>query len=143
SLGGSSGGTSVLPYQPAFLGRAIGYPVRGFAPGTQRGNRVFSATAEYRFPIALIERGLGLLPIGIDRLTGDIFLDVGGAWCEGSCSTPPSRTPDSIDPIGSVGAEAILKLRTGFFSDLPFRFGVAFPLSGERASFYVRTVESF
>lgn len=143
SVGGTSGGTSVLPYQPSYFGRAIGYPVRGYEPGTQRGNRVFSASAEYRFPIALVERGLGLLPLGIDRVTGDFFVDVGAAWCDGRCSTPRSRTPTAIDPLGSAGAEIIVTFRTGFFSDLPFRFGVAAPFSGDRASFYVRTVPSF
>src|SRR5690606_4224693 len=63
SLGGSSGGSSVLPVHPAFLGRAIAYPVRGYAPGVQRGNRIASASAEYRFPIALVERGIGILPL--------------------------------------------------------------------------------
>ena len=143
SLGGASGGSSVLPYQPSFLGRAIGYPVRGYDPGVQRGNRVASFTAEYRFPIALVERGVGVLPLALDRLTGDIFFDAGAAWCEGMCRTPSSRTPGSPEPIASVGVELVAKLRTGFFSELPFRFGVALPLEGGGASFYVRTVESF
>ncbi len=109
----------------------------------QRGNRVASFSAEYRFPIALIERGVGVLPLALDRLTGDIFFDVGAAWCDGICTTPASRTPATPDPLASAGAEMILTLRSGFFSDLPLRFGVAAPLTGGSASFYVRSVESF
>src|SRR5690606_29054389 len=64
SLGGGRGIDAGLD----LTGGDVDYPVRGFPRGAQRGNRVVSTSAEYRFPIALVERGLGLFPLAVDRL---------------------------------------------------------------------------
>lgn len=44
------------------------------------GRRMQLASAEYRFPIKLVERGFMSPPIGLHQLFGQIFTDVGGAW---------------------------------------------------------------
>src|SRR5690606_39298350 len=113
-------------------------PLRGHPPGEHRGNRVASASLEYRFPIALVERGIGLLPLALDRLTGDLFIDTGTAWCSGACPTPGTRTPSNPHLLTSAGAEAIVTLTAGYSTTLPIRFGVAFPFNGDGVVGYVR-----
>lgn len=52
--------------------------LRGYDFRTLIGNRVFYLNSEFRFPlIDLLATGIG---IGIQRVRGRIFLDVGGAW---------------------------------------------------------------
>src|SRR5690606_39601250 len=55
-------------------------PVRGFPRGIRSGSRAWTATAEYRFPIALIDEPLR--PFFFDRLSGAAFVDAGHAWCD-------------------------------------------------------------
>jgi hypothetical protein len=64
----------------------------------------------------------------VDRLWGDLFMDIGAAWCPDSCAARAARVPASPRPLLSIGAETILALRFGYFFDVPLRFGVAFPV---------------
>lgn len=128
---GGAGGTAALPSEIGTVSTSS-YPVRGYPAGAQRGNRVASASAEYRFPLALVERGFRLLPVGLDRIWGDVFLDAGTAWCAGACGVPGQiPAPTQPNPLVSAGAEALFHLRLGYLSDLPLRFGAALPFHGE------------
>jgi len=49
---------------------------RGFLPQTFIGRRIANFTAEYRFPIAGIERGFALWPAFMKRLHGALVMDV-------------------------------------------------------------------
>lgn len=121
------------------------YPLRGYPSGVQFGNRVVSGTAEYRFPIRLVERGLGLFPLSLDRLWGDVFVDGGTAWCPGGCSLRDPEAATSPDPLFAVGAEAIIDLGVGYGGSIPLRFGVAVPLGdgGHSLRGYFRVGTSF
>ncbi|MEX0907731.1 MAG: hypothetical protein WD054_05325 [Gemmatimonadota bacterium] len=111
-------------------------PVRGFAEGVRFGTRAWSASAEYRFPIALVSRSFRPLPIFLDRVAGDLFLDAGDAWCDaatasrfpaGSCPRQPASAP-----LLSAGAELTTFL-AAWGVPLPLRFGAAVPLHGRPA----------
>ncbi|MQA90651.1 MAG: hypothetical protein GEU90_10510 [Gemmatimonas sp.] len=145
SLGGASGADIGLGNLDTG-GSDIDFPVRGFPSGVQWGNRVLSGSVEYRFPIALVERGFRLLPLAFDRLWGDVFLDSGTAWCSTPCAIASEIAPTDPDPLLSVGIEGILGLRLGYFSNLPLRAGVALPVrsgASRSASFYLRLGPSF
>ncbi|HEX2189443.1 MAG TPA: hypothetical protein VHG51_11120 [Longimicrobiaceae bacterium] len=129
SLGGAGGGAAeVSPGVDVRLGSSLTFPVRGYPEGIQTGSRAVSATAEYRFPLALVERGAGLLPVFLDRVWGDVFADAGTAWCPGSCELF-GGAGTSPDPVYSVGAELGADLTLGYFAGLVLRGGVAVPLS--------------
>ncbi|MEX2584504.1 MAG: hypothetical protein WD766_14645 [Gemmatimonadota bacterium] len=145
SLGGT-GGVLDLSSSLGLLGRGLAYPLRGFAPGQQRGNRVLSASTEYRFPLVLVESGFRLIPLALDRIWGDLFLDVGTAWCADPCADGIGTAPTSPDPLISFGFESILELKVGYFADLPLRTGIAIPLVGDTGpapQLYLRIGSSF
>jgi hypothetical protein len=139
---GGGGRDSADPLETApLLPRGLDFPVRGFPAGTQGGNRVVSGSAELRFPILLVERGVRVLPIGANRIWGIVFADIGAAWCPDDCRVGSERLPEAPDPLVSIGAEAIVELRLGYFADLPFRFGFGVPVrAAERQApqLYVR-----
>ncbi|MDR0786360.1 MAG: hypothetical protein LBG44_00590 [Gemmatimonadota bacterium] len=120
--------------------------VRGYPAGTQGGNRALAASLEYRFPIALVERGYRLLPLAIERFWGDLFVDTGAAWCPGNCVVTAARVPDAPHPLLSAGAEVIGRFRVGFAWDVTLRGGFAVPLRETRdhtPSFYLLSGISF
>ncbi len=120
--------------------------VRGYPAGSQGGTRAVAGSFEYRFPIALVERGFRLAPIAVDRFWGDLFVDAGAAWCPETCTAVAARVPTSPRPLLSVGGELIGRLRLGFSADLTFRAGAAIPLRETPDSapvLYFRTGTSF
>ncbi len=62
-----------LPASASFNQRQ--YSLRGYADAALLGQNMLLASAEYRFPIARIEKGLMAPPIGIDSLFGQVFVD--------------------------------------------------------------------
>lgn len=132
-VGGASDGTSALSGLD-LLGGGLTFPVRGFTEAAQFGDRAFSASAEYRIPIALIERGIRVAPVFLDRIWGDLFVDAGAAWCATDCERRFEAAPLEPHPLISAGAELIVELNFGFGADLPLRFGLAAPLTPETGS---------
>jgi hypothetical protein len=138
SAGGVSGGSlQVVP------GLTLGdqqqtFPVRGFPSGAEEGIRAVAGSAEYRVPLSMPSRGLGLWPIFLDRTSLTFFADAGEAYCPRNVSPPGPTvsgpacgTLDSSNPLlTSVGAE--LNMDTALQFDVPyrFRFGIARPLHG-------------
>ncbi|MDQ3556912.1 MAG: hypothetical protein M3409_09060, partial [Gemmatimonadota bacterium] len=116
--------------------------------GSQRGDRAASATAEYRFPLALVERGMGTAPFFLDRLWGDVFVDAGGAWCDAACGRFIGA-PERPRPLASVGAELGVDLDVGYHAGVALRGGLALPLraaapgEGRPAQLYLRFGRSF
>lgn len=144
SLGGTAGADPIALERAGV--RGTDFPVRGYPAGARQGNRIVSASVEYRFPIVLVERGVDLFPAAIQRLWGDLFLDAGTAWCTARCLTAaPAGDLSSTAPLLSAGAEIILDLRLGYYVDLPLRAGIAFPLTERRDpfAFYLRLGSSF
>jgi hypothetical protein len=135
SAGGVSGVlTDVIP------GVSVGdpartFPVRGFAPGAERGIRAVSGTFEYRAPLALVGRGAGLFPVFLDKLSVNAFADAARAWC------PPTQQIAALCSsratasgwLASVGGELTVDLALQY--DVPYRLrlGVAKPISAPMA----------
>ena len=89
----------------------------------------WAASLEYRFPIALFNRGLGAWPLHFDRMVGAAFVDAGDAW-----SPYPRR-----GAIASSGAEVSLSLLTWFNEPIILRTGFAVPWTdGVDPQVYVR-----
>lgn len=153
-IGGVSGGTlDVLPGYTVGEGRRT-FGVRGFPGASLLGIRALGATAEYRAPLVLPGRGLGTLPLFLDRTSITVFGDAASAWCPGLFARRPfpntglctqadydfgritarSRRPVvHLEPplIASAGAE--LNVNAAILSwDSPvrYRLGVAAPVAG-------------
>ena len=72
--------------------------------------------AEYRFPIAWIERGLETFPLYLRRLHGKLFVDYGGAFNGGF----------AFDKLKlGVGAEAMLELTYAYYFNAALQLGYA------------------
>ncbi len=152
AVGGLYGGGIASPLGAGLgIGGELDFPVRGYREGSQLGDRAVAGSLEYRFPIALVERGYRLLPFFLDRLWGTAFVDGGAAWCLDDC--PRVLAPErDAKPVFSVGAELGADLRLFYFGGLELMGGVALPLSeleiaGERfrpdPEVYVRFGRSF
>jgi hypothetical protein len=74
-----AGGRAAPPDPMAFGRDAIGL-VRGYRTDEATGTRAAAASAEYRLPLARIERGLGRWPLFVRQLHGALFVDAGHAW---------------------------------------------------------------
>ncbi|HEU0055035.1 MAG TPA: hypothetical protein VFQ39_17735 [Longimicrobium sp.] len=130
ALGGEGGFGAGSPLGTGIaLGDELDFPVRGYPSGAQFGDRAVAATAEYRFPIALVERGLGLLPVYLDRLWGTAFADGGAAWCVEFCEPVFVGLQDEPRPLYSVGVELGGDVTLGYILRMRLRGGVAVPLS--------------
>jgi Tol biopolymer transport system component len=136
NIGGPSSTGLTVPGIPGTIaGASTLLPVRGFDRGVRHGDRAWTASAEYRFPIALLTRSLRPLPVYLDRLGAALFLDAGHAWCDPATA---AALPDSFCPFTDaraaplVGTGAELLTRVSVFGvPLPLRFGAALPVSGE------------
>jgi outer membrane protein assembly factor BamA len=91
---------------------------------------VVAASAEYRFPLLLVERGVSTLPFFFDRLWGDVFLDAGSAWCVRNCEERFAFAPRAFEPLASAGVETAFSALIGYDRHLTLRAGVAVPLVG-------------
>jgi outer membrane protein assembly factor BamA len=139
-VGGASGGG--MPVEFLDLGQSLLFPVRGYSTATRFGQYAWTATAEYRFPLGMLNRGAGLLPLHLDYLSGSLFVDAGNAW------GPDAETPGHLNPtrdrLASVGAELVLRTLPLWFQSLDLRFGVARPLVDEnQLQTYLRLGLSF
>ncbi len=133
SVGGVSGAASELIQGYSFGDPARTFPVRGFAPGSQRGLRALSGTMEYRAPIGILARGLGLFPLFIDRFSVNTFADAGRAWCSSNTAQRAAalcEAPGTRDGwLSSAGAELSVDLGFQYDSPLRLRLGFAKPIT--------------
>lgn len=133
-VGGATGLPEDVTGLELFGGSYLFLPVRGYARSVRVGRYAWSSTAEYRFPIALLNRGLGAWPLHFDRVVGSLFFDAGNAW------DPNPRG----GAVASLGAEVTVGLLGFFNSGLLVRTGSALPLvGGGGAEVYVRAGLSF
>jgi hypothetical protein len=134
SIGGASTQTVWLPGLAQDIGGTSRLlPVRGFDPGVRRGTRAWTASGEYRAPLALVSRALRPLPVFFDRLSAAGFVDAGHAWCrptEDPATVPCPSVSAGDPPLVSAGAE-ITSILSLYGVALPVRVGVAFPLQGD------------
>jgi len=134
TVGGASGSPEDVTGLELFGGSFVLFPVRGYPPVTRAGRYAWAGSVEYRFPIALLNQGLGAWPLHFDRVLGSVFMDAGNAW-----------EPNPVgDPLASVGAEVTVQLLGLFRSSLQLRTGVAVPLvAASGAEVYVRAGLAF
>lgn len=116
------GGFADIPL-PDALRNLIGQPsiaLRGYKPSSIYGNTFQLYNAEYRFPVVNIDRGLSTLPIFLNRIYGNAFVDYGMA----------SFAPINLARMKvGVGLEALTDFTIGYFVGLTLRVGVARGLS--------------
>jgi len=137
-VGGASGEREPVTGFGLFGGRNYFFPVRGFENGRQGGRYAWAATAEYRVPIALVNEGLGLFPLHVDRLSGTAWVDAGNAWGPEDPGGAAFDNPRE-DPLVAAGVEFLADLTTLFSVEVTLRTGVAFPITpSENPSLYVR-----
>ena len=122
NVGGTAGSAEPITGLDLF-GESAFFNVRGFARGTRSGHRAWAASVEYRFPLALINRGVGLMPVHLDRIHGALFFDAGDAIRR---TTPPGTATGMIH---SVGAELRSEWLALFNVGVSLRLGVALPTS--------------
>src|SRR3954470_6591953 len=93
------------------------FALRGYGSGEPAltGHRARVATVEWRTPIRDIDRHLMVPPVGLNRLSLNLFVDVGAAW---EHDTRP-------DYHRGVGAELITEVRIGYLIGLQARAGIA------------------
>jgi Tol biopolymer transport system component len=95
--------------------------LRGFRDHTFAGTHVALINAEYRWPIARPQRGVGTWPIFIHSLHGALFADAGHAW---------TRAFNSRAIKTSAGAQLSADFIAGYFAPLTATFGVAWGHDG-------------
>ncbi|HEX6939944.1 MAG TPA: hypothetical protein VF158_11070 [Longimicrobiales bacterium] len=128
------GGASGDPVR--FLGRRIAgehrtMPVRGFDELARIGTRGWTASLEYRIPLALVERGYRLWPVFLDRLSAAAFLDAGDAWCTPEqFATLPICDAAVASAIAGAGAELALDVELFYGLATRVRAGVGMPIRG-------------
>lgn len=137
AVGGASGAGLTLPVTSALAGDAVFLPVRGYDTSTQSGRYAWSTSVELRAPLALVNRGLGVWPLHLDRIFGSVFLDGGNAW--GGDLLAPGEEARRGRPLWSAGFEMSTDLLALYQAPLRLRAGVAFPLvDGDGPRYYMR-----
>ncbi|MFN0097600.1 MAG: hypothetical protein ACKVS7_02920 [Gemmatimonadaceae bacterium] len=133
SAGGVNGSSLELLPGVSVGSSARTFGVRGFDPSSQLGVRAASASAEYRAPLFLVDRGYRFLPVFLQRASLVGFTDAGAAWCTRSVLSsficPPTLPRQNW--LGSVGAELNLDGSLQYDTIYRFRFGVAHATHGK------------
>jgi hypothetical protein len=96
--------------------QAGGVALRGYPPFVRGGSQFQLANAEYRFPIWQTQRGVSTLPIFLQRISGDVFVDAGNASY--------GRFDASALLVGA-GAELLVDIVAGYIIPFSARIGFA------------------
>ena len=131
-LGGSLSNTIPSDPRAAALGPTDAlfnhrrYALRGYVEGLRdlTGRHMGLLEVEWRFPIALIERGLMAPPIGVHRLHGTLFFNTGDAWNDNFAMA---------DLKSGIGAEFNATLVLGYWLPVNLRLGYALGLDDDGA----------
>jgi hypothetical protein len=131
-IGGTSGSSAEI-----FPGFSVGdsprtFGVRGFPSSIRNGLRAAGGSIEYRAPLFLPTRGIGMLPFFFDRLSLTLFGDAASAWCPQEAIDANFCFGVTSDPEWFTSAGGELNLDAAIPYDVPYRFrlGVAAPISG-------------
>jgi hypothetical protein len=133
AIGGTSGTTiELIPGYSVGEGRRT-FGVRGFPAGTVFGTGAAGATVEYRAPLVLGGRGIGLLPFFFDRASISAFTDAAVATCHEAVLYTTACSPQPF--IGRTIASSGLELVTSaavldWDSPQGIRVGFAVPTAG-------------
>lgn len=116
------GGRSVAADLPRIELGERDYDLRAYRSGIASGRRVRVGSLEWRFPLADIDRHLMVPPVGLNRLSGNLFYETGAAWDDGS----PAQY------FRAVGVEGLAEVRLGYLLELQLRAGLAHGLDGDK-----------
>jgi hypothetical protein len=92
-----------------------GIQLRGYTPAYEIGSYYGLFNAEYRFPIVNVDHGPSTLPIFLNRIDGNAFVDYGSAFDD--TATAHFKT--------GVGGELWFAVTVGYLLDFTFRLGEA------------------
>lgn len=109
-----------LLQQGAFLQQG-GVVLRGYPSAVELGASYALINAEYRFPIVNVDRGLSTLPVMLNRLSGNVFVDYGSAF----------DTAETAQFKTGVGAELWGDFTLGYFVGFTMRLGYARGLASQ------------
>ena len=112
------------------------FALRGYTTGNAGliGHRARLVSAEWRAPIADVDRHLIAPPIGMNRVALNLFFDVGAAWERGT----------SAEYHRGIGAELMTEPRLGYLFGFSARLGIARGLDqGGSTKVYLRAGRSF
>ncbi len=141
-VGGAEGMPEPLTGAGLFGGSARLFPVRGYRSNLRSGRFAWTSSAEYRFPIAVLDRGLPFAPLFFDRIHGSVFFDAGNAW--GPTLGLRNYENPRRQALASFGGELSVIVAPVYLPGVGFRFGAGVPLSGgEGATFYLRVGNAF
>lgn len=114
------------------------YPLHGYKQGRAdlRGRRMALVEAEWRFPIALIERGFMAPPVGLHQVHGKLIYNWGESWDQGS---------DIPDLRRGAGIEFTAEMVLGYWLPMDLRVGFAkgFDLGGEEQAYIEARIPLF
>ncbi len=134
SAGASRGPGSDNSYFDIGGAESITFPVRGYETSTRSGQHAWSASLEYRAPLALENRGLRAWPIHYNRIFWTFFADAANTYGH---DTSQSR------PLLSAGTEIIIDYYV-LYSAIRYRLGVAYRFTDPKGvGYYVRLGTSF
>ena len=112
------------------------FALRGYTSGepTLIGHRARVITTEWRMPLADIDRHAMTPPVGINRLSMNLFYDLGAAW----------ERSESHGYHRGIGVELLAEPRLIYIAGWQFRAGVAKGLDqGGETKAYIHTGRSF
>jgi hemolysin activation/secretion protein len=136
-VGGASGTRESITGLALFGGRTLFFPVRGYPEAARFGRFAWTASGEYRIPLAVLNGGLGIWPFNADRVLGTLFVDAGNAWGPEEGFTGFQNPRRST--IVSAGAELTAGILAFWSAALDVRVGAAYPfVDGDGATAYVR-----
>lgn len=109
------------------------FVLRGYPPGAYVGTEYLLETAEYRFPLLKPDRGVSTLPLFLQRIDGNVFLDYGGAFNALRLHEvnlfQNGYLIDSPDMHAAIGGELWFGATLGYVISTQFRLGYAYGLS--------------
>jgi hypothetical protein len=112
------------------------FPLRGYSSGepTLRGHRARLGIVEWRIPIKDVDRHAMVPPVGMNRVSVNLFYDVGDAWLR-------NGKPDWHQ---GYGVELMSEIRVGYLLGAELRLGLAHGAdAGGNTVGYLRVGRSF
>ncbi len=141
-LGDAEGSPEPATGLGLFGGSSRLFPLRGYRRNYRSGRTAWTSSAEYRFPIALLDSGLPFAPLFFDRIHGSLFFDAGNAW--GPTLGVRNYDNPRRETLASAGAELSVIVAPIYQRGFGIRLGAGFPLNGgDGAVFYLRVGNAF
>ena len=110
------------------------FALRGYSDNTQIGNNLELFSAEWRFPLLHVEKGIMAPPVGIIKHSGRLFAEAGASWTDNQ----------QKNIISSAGLEWLVDLNLFYRLTPQIRFGYAKALDDiEDEVYYLKVGGSF